>query len=80
MRKKTSGRELINYLQNEWPLNLDKTYLYEVKFNSQLIYRVFYGEFDTLTQGRHEMQLLPESLKVNFPYLNSVYRMQKALL
>ncbi len=80
MRKKTSGRELINYLQNEWPLNLDKTYLYEVKFNSQLIYRVFYGEFDTLTQGRHEMQLLPESLKVNSPYLNSVYRMQKALL
>jgi tetratricopeptide (TPR) repeat protein len=80
MRKKTSGRELINYLQNEWPLNLDKTYLYEVKINSQLIYRVFYGEFDTLTQGRHEMQLLPESLKVNSPYLNSVYRMQKALL
>ena len=28
MRKKTSERELINYLQNEWPLNLDKTYLY----------------------------------------------------
>jgi Flp pilus assembly protein TadD len=80
MRKKTSGRELINYLQNEWPLNLDKTYLYEVKINSQLIYHVFYGEFDTLTQGRHEMQLLPESLKVNSPYLNSVYRMQKALL
>ena len=80
MRKKTSERELINYLQNEWPLNLDKTYLYEVKFKSQLIYRVFYSEFDTLTQGRHEMQLLPESLKVNSPYLHSVYRMQKALL
>jgi len=80
MRKKTSERELVNYLQNEWPLNLDKTYLYEVKFNSQLIYRVFYSEFDTLTQGRYEMQLLPESLKANSPYLHSVYQMQKALL
>ena len=80
MRKKTSERELINYLQYEWPLNLDKTYLYEVKLNSQLIYRVFYSEFDTLTQGRHEMQLLPESLKANSPYLHSVYQMQKALL
>jgi type II secretory pathway predicted ATPase ExeA/septal ring-binding cell division protein DamX len=80
MRKKTSERELVNYLQNEWPLNLDKTYLYEVKFNSQLIYRVFYSEFDTLTQGRYELQLLPESLKANSPYLHSVYQMQKALL
>ena len=80
MRKKTSERELVNYLQNEWPLSLDKTYLYEVKFNSQLIYRVFYSEFDTLTQGRYEMQLLPESLKANSPYLHSVYQMQKALL
>ncbi len=80
MRKKTSERELINYLQYEWPLNLDKTYLYEVELNSQSIYRVFYSEFDTLTQGRHEMQLLPESLKANSPYLHSVYQMQKALL
>ena len=80
MRKKTSERELVNYLQNEWPLNLDKTYLYEVEFRSQLIYRVFYSEFDTLTQGRYEMQLLPESLKTNSPYLHSVYQMQKALL
>jgi len=80
MRKKTSERELVNYLQNEWPLSLDKTYLYEVKFKSQLIYRVFYSEFDTLTQGRYEMQLLPESLKANSPYLHSVYQMQKALL
>ncbi len=80
MRKKTSERELINYLQYEWPLNLDITYLYAVELNSQSIYRVFYSEFDTLTQGRHEMQLLPESLKANSPYLHSVYRMQKALL
>ena len=78
--KKISERELVNYLQNEWPLNLDKTYLYEVKFRSQLVYRVFYSEFDTLTQGRYEMQLLPESLKTNSPYLHSVYQMQKALL
>jgi hypothetical protein len=80
MRKKTSERELINYLQNEWTLNLDKTYLYEINWNSQLIYRVFYSEFDTLTQGRYEIQLLPESLKANSPYLHSVYQMQKALL
>jgi len=80
MSKKSSERELVYYLQNEWPLSLDKTYLYEVNVNSQLIYRVFYSEFESVAQGRHEMQRLPRSVKANSPYLHSVHRMQKALL
>jgi type II secretory pathway predicted ATPase ExeA len=80
MSNKSSERELVYYLQNEWPLSLDKTYLYEVNMNSRMIYRVFYSEFESLAQGRDEMQRLPESVKANSPYLHSVYRMQKALL
>ena len=80
MSTKSSERELVYYLQNEWPLSLNKTYLYEVNMNSRIIYRVFYSEFESLAQGRDEMQRLPESVKVNSPYLHSVYRMQKALL
>jgi hypothetical protein len=80
MSTKSSERELVYYLQNEWPLSLDKTYLYEVNMNSRMIYRVFYSEFESLAQGRDEMQRLPESVKANSPYLHSVYRMQKALL
>ena len=80
MSKKSKVRELVNYLQNEWPLNLDKTYLYEVEMESQNIYRVFYSEFDSVAQGRHELQRLPASVRANSPYLHSVYRMQKALL
>ena len=80
MSRKSKERELVYYLQNEWPLSMDKTYLYEVNVDSQKIYRVFYSEFESLAQGRDEMQRLPESVKVNSPYLHSVYRMQKALL
>ena len=80
MSKKSKVRELVNYLQNEWPLNIDKTYLYEVELESQNIYRVFYSEFDSVAQGRHELQRLPASVRANSPYLHSVYRMQKALL
>lgn len=80
MSKKSKERELVYYLQNEWPLSLDKTYLYEVNVDSQMIYRVFYSEFQSVAQGRVEMQRLPESVKVNSPYLHSVYLMQNALL
>ena len=80
MSHKSSEGKLVYYLQNEWPLNLDKTYLYEVEMNSRKIYRVFYSEFDSVAQGRDEMQRLPETVKANSPYLHSIYRMQKALL
>ena len=80
MSRKSSEGKLVDYLQNEWPLSLDKTYLYEVNVDSQIIYRVFYSEFESVAQGRDEMQHLPESVKANSPYLHSVYRMQKALL
>ena len=80
MRRKSGAKELAYYLQNDWPLDLDKTYLYEVKLDAQRIYRVFYHVFDSVSQGQLEMKRLPNSVKSNSPYLNSVYRMQKALL
>ena len=80
MRRASAVRELVDYLRNEWPLDLEQTYLYEVKTDTQSIFRVFYSEFDSLANGQSEIKRLPESVKVNVPYLQSVYRMQKALL
>ena len=80
MSKKSSESKLVDYLQNEWPLSIDKTYIYEINMDSEIIYRVFYSEFESVARGRAEMQHLPESVKANSPYLHSVYRMQKALL
>jgi type II secretory pathway predicted ATPase ExeA/Tfp pilus assembly protein PilV len=80
MRRKSAARELVYYLRNEWPLDLSKTYLYEVNIENRLIYRVFYSEYDSLAHGRQQLDKLPETVKVNSPYLHSVHRMQKALL
>ncbi len=80
MRRKSAARELVDYLRNEWPLDLSETYLYEVNTDNKSIYRVFYSEFNSLAHGRNQLELLPESVKINSPYLHSVYRMQKALL
>ena len=79
-RNKSSGPELADFLQNDWPLDVDKTYVYEVKTENRTIYRVFYNEFSSVAQGKSELEKLPQSVKVNSPYLHSVYRMQKALL
>jgi len=78
--RKSAARELVYYLQNGWPLDLDETYLYEVNLESQAIYRVFYSEFDSVSRGRREIESLPKSIKSNSPYLHSVYRMQKVYL
>jgi MSHA biogenesis protein MshM len=80
MRKKSAARELVYYLLNEWPLDLSQTYLYEVIIEDRTIYRVFYSEYDTLKQARAQIDVLPESIKVNSPYVHSIYRMHKALL
>jgi len=80
VRSKSAVRELVYYLRNEWPLDLSETYIYEVNTQGRSVYRVFYSEFDTLTLGRHQIELLPETVKGNSPYLDSVYRMRKALL
>jgi type II secretory pathway predicted ATPase ExeA len=80
VRNKSAVRELVYYLRNEWPLDLSVTYLYEVSTEDRSIYRVFYSEFDSLSRGRNQLELLPETIKKNSPYLHSVYRMQKALL
>ena len=80
MRSKSAAKELAIYLQTEWPLDLDKTYLYEVNMKDRQIYRVFYNEYPTITLGQMKMKQLPESVRINSPYLHSIYRMQKALL
>ncbi len=80
MRSKSAARELVYYLRNEWPLDLSETYLYEVNTDTRSIYRVFYSEFNSLSRGRDQLEILPETVKKNSPYLHSVYRMQKALL
>jgi septal ring-binding cell division protein DamX len=80
VRSKAAERELVYYLRNEWPLDLSETYLYEVSTQDRSIYRVFYSEFDSMSLGRNQLELLPETVKRNSPYLHSVYRMQKALL
>jgi type II secretory pathway predicted ATPase ExeA len=80
MRNKSAAQELVYYLRNEWPLDLSKTYMYEVIIEGRTIYRVFYSEFDSLTAARAQIDVLPESIKVNSPYVHSVHRMRKALL
>lgn len=80
MRNKSAARDLALYLQTDWPLDLEKTYLYEVKMKDKEIFRVFYGEYPSITSGQTKMKQLPESVRANSPYLHSVYRMQKALL
>lgn len=80
VRRKSAARQLVYYLLNEWPLDISKTYLYEVEVNNRSVYRVFYNEFGSMTEGRQQLTKLPDTVKVNSPYLHSVYRMQKALL
>lgn len=80
MRNKAAARELVRFLKNDWPLDLNRTYLYEVRSGSRSIYRVFYREFDSMAKGQREIKQLPESVRVNGPYLHSIYKMQAALL
>ena len=80
MRNKSAAKELVRFLRNDWPLDLKSTYLYEVQSGSRSIYRVFYREFDSLAVGQKEIKQLPESVRVNGPYLHSIYKMQEALL
>ncbi len=80
VRSRSAAKELVYFLKNDWPLDINKTYLYEGYLQERRIYRVFYNEFDSVSHGNKELKRLPESVKVNSPYLHSVYRMQKALL
>jgi type II secretory pathway predicted ATPase ExeA len=75
MRRKTAARELVLFLKNDWPLDLKKTYLYEVQLASQTIYR----EFDSMTEGYRVIKQLPETVRLNGPYLQSAYQIQAAL-
>ena len=80
MRNKKAGKQLVDYLWQEWPMDIDKTYLFEVSLNADVIYQVFYEEYPTVTIGQREMKQLPASVKKNSPYLRPIYLMQQALL
>jgi MSHA biogenesis protein MshM len=80
IRKKSAARELVYYLRHEWPLELSETFLFEVIIDERAIYRVFYGEYDSVTGARAQIEVLPESIKVNSPYVDSIRRMREALL
>ena len=80
VRRSSATPELVYYLRNEWPLDLEKTYLYEVITEKNNFYRVFYSEFESIAKGKREINRLPNSVKANSPYLQSVSQMQKTLL
>lgn len=80
MRNKAASNELVDFLRLDWPLSVEQTYLYEVEMNERKIYRVFYGEYQSLSEGLKNLDELPESVKKNGPYLHSIYRMKENLL
>ncbi|MCP3688295.1 MAG: AAA family ATPase [Gammaproteobacteria bacterium] len=80
VRKASAVGALVTYLRNDWPLDPQQTYLYEVETDTQNIYRVFYGEFESLVIGKVELQRLPQSVKINSPYLQSIYIVKRELL
>ena len=79
-RKKTAAPELVYYLRNEWPLDILQTYIYEVTIEGRPVYRVFYGEFESLKKARAQIEKFPDVVKLNSPYVHSVSRMRQALL
>lgn len=80
MRSKSAALQLARVLRSEWPLSIESTYLYEIEMKNRKIFRVFYGGFDSLSEGQSELKNLPDSVKVNLPYLHSITRMKKKLL
>ena len=80
MREKSAARELVYHLLNDWPLDLSRTYVYELNLENRSIYRVLYSEFDTVAVGKRQIEILPDSVKNNSPYLHSIHRLQKGLL
>jgi len=80
VRNQAAANDLVNYLKNEWPLDLDKTRLFAVSKPSGDIFRVFYGEYPTITAGQQAIKALPPEVRANAPYLHSIYRMQQKLL
>ncbi len=77
---RAAARQLESYLRKEWPLDPDKTYLFEVNKPSGVIFRVFYGEYPNIAAGQQAIRELPPAVRINQPYLHSIYRMQRVLL
>lgn len=80
MRSKSASDELAKVLRYQWILDVDDTHLYEVKMNGGYIYRVFFGGYNSMTLGQKKLKNLPEELRLNNPYLKSIYKMKKTLL
>ena len=80
MRGKSAAPELVYYLRNQWPLEISDTYMYEYTVDGRSIYRIFFGEYKSLSEARAQIKRFPESVRVNLPYVHSIHRMQKAFL
>ncbi len=80
MRSKEAANELAIVLRNHWPLDVSNTHLYEVQVNGNKIYRIFFGGYRSLSSGRNKLKELPEEIRLNQPYLYSIYKMKKTLL
>jgi len=80
MRRKSAAQELVGFLKNEWPLQLDQTYIYEVDIHGTNIYRVLYNDYESWRQGNLDLAAMPDSIKSNGPYLRNIYRLHVAAL
>ena len=80
VRNQDAADDLVDYLKNEWPLDLEQTRLFAVNKPGGNIFRVFYGEYPTISEGQQAIRALPPEVQVNAPYLHSIYRMQQQLL
>lgn len=79
-RNKSAAPEMVLYLQHKWPLDINKTYLYEDKKRERYSFRVFYNEYASVAIGLNALDDLPNSIRVNSPFLHSINRMQEAFL
>ncbi len=80
VRSQNAARILVNYLRNEWPEDLEQTHVFSVYRPEGSIYRVFFGEYPSISAGQQAIRALPDAVRVNAPYLHSIYQMKKQLL
>jgi MSHA biogenesis protein MshM len=72
MREKAAAHDLVWFLNEAWPLDLEHTYIDEVASKRNPVYRVFYGDFEDWKTGRGELARLPSSILTSQPYLRRI--------
>jgi MSHA biogenesis protein MshM len=72
VREKSAAHDLVWYLNEAWPLDLERTYIDEIASKRNPVYRVFYGDFEDWKTGRGELARLPASILRSQPYLRRI--------